>query len=464
MRSDDAVTAGPGGLDAVGAATAVRRGDLQPDDLLADAWRRARRWEPWLGALVRPIDRLSAHVDGPLAGVVVGVKDALSVAGSPREVGAPEAVDTAPADTDATAVAGLADAGVTLMAATQVHPLCFGVVTPATRNPRAPERIAGGSSGGSAAALAAGLVHAALGTDTGGSVRGPAACCGVVGLKTTRGLVGLTGAFPLTWSLDTVGPMATSVRDTAATLDALVRPDPADPVHVADPPRPVAPAGRLRIGVPRELDELPVDADVRAVWWSAIEALIDDGHTVVDIDLPGMLEAPRSNGLIIAAEAAALHPHLVDTDPPVVPDTVHARLRAGARSRATEVAVARRQAVVFGAAVRRVLATTVDVVCTPTLACRVPDVGQDEVDVDGTTQRTTYAMTTLTNPWNLIGVPAGSVPAGHDRDGGPVGVQLIGPWWGEATVLRAMEAVEHVTGGPWPAVPAPDHPNPEERR
>ena len=428
---------------------------MTPTALLADAWERADAWEPGLGAVVRRLDRVAERPDGPLAGVVVGIKDALAVAGFPREVGAPDAVARDPQPTDATAVAGWSEAGATLMAATQVHPLCFGVVTPATRNPRAPDRIAGGSSGGSAAALAAGLVHLAIGTDTGGSVRGPAACCGIVGLKTTRGLVGLSGACELAWSLDTIGPMATSVWDVELGLAAMLRPDPDDPVYMSPPPFLPASPGPLRIGVPRQLEDTPIDPEVREVWQATLDDLRADGHRVVGIDLPSLIDAPAWNGLILSTEAAAVLGDLTDAPTSALPEEVRDRIRWGARQRGSDVAVARRRATVFAGELRAAC-REVDVICTPTLACRLPRVGEDEVVVDGSTQRTTFAMTKLTNPWNLLGVPAGTVPAGRDSDGAPIGMQLIGPWWSEPTVLRAMEVVERVRGGSWPVVTAPN--------
>jgi aspartyl-tRNA(Asn)/glutamyl-tRNA(Gln) amidotransferase subunit A len=207
---------GPGDLHAAGAVRAVAAGEATAEGLLDDACTRAAAWEPDLGAVVTEVRRLrpGAQTAGrPLHGAVLGIKDLMAVAGTPRLLGAPELAEPAPRADDAVAVARLADAGASIAFTLQTHPLAFGIITPQTGNPRAPGKVAGGSTGGVAAALAAGFIHGGLGTDTGGSVRIPAACCGVVGLKTTRGRVPLTGVADLAWSLDTVGPLAATVAD-----------------------------------------------------------------------------------------------------------------------------------------------------------------------------------------------------------------------------------------------------------
>lgn len=444
---------GPGGLGAAGAAEAVRHSQTSPDELLADARERARAWEPWLGAVVHPIDRTGA-LAGPLAGVVAGVKELFAVAGVPRTCGAPEFLGgPGPAHADATTVRRLAQAGASLSTTLASHALAYGIITPQTRNPRAADRVAGGSSGGSAAALAAGLVHVALGTDTGGSVRIPAACCAVVGLKTTRGVVPLTGVADLAWSLDTVGPLAVSVADAALAFDVLTGHDPADPASVAA--ELLAPAERpVRIGVPRQLAEMPVDADVREVWGVTLDALAADGAEVVEVDLPRLAGAHKENGVVIAAEAAAVHGESFRERGQLLPESTRARLADGVELLASRAARARRFGALLRSDLRRLFAD-VDVLCTPTLPCRVPVIATDPVTVEGVHEPVVSAMTRLTGPWNLAGIPAGSVPAGVDRDGAPVGVQVVGPWFGELRVLAVMAAVERLRGGPWPAAGPP---------
>src|SRR5690625_886624 len=195
---------GPGGLDAIGAAEAVRLGRVSAQDLLAEAHQRAAAFEPDLGAVVTSVGRHGAS-GGLLEGAVVTVKDLIAVKGVVRASGAPQMVergylDPRPQPADAPVVARTVAAGGTLLSTVAPHPLAFGVITPQTQNPVAPGRIIGGSSGGSAAALAAGFCHLALGSDTGGSVRIPASSAGIVGLKTTRGRIPLTGVEPPSWT------------------------------------------------------------------------------------------------------------------------------------------------------------------------------------------------------------------------------------------------------------------------
>lgn len=418
---------------------------------------RHTAWEPWLGAVVDWLEPPLGGGEGPLAGTTLGVKDLIAVAGQPRRCAAPDLVDTTPQPEHATVVARLLDAGAQVVATTQLHQLAYGIISPQTRNPRAPDRVAGGSSGGSGAAVAAGLMDAALGTDTGGSVRIPAAGCGVVGLKPTRGLVPLTGVQPLAWSLDTVGALAGSVDDVSRVMDVLAGEDPADPYSVAAPPdasaaehaAPTAPAERLRLGVPRQLREARMDDEVRAVWEGVLRDLTEAGAAVRDVELPALPAAPAANGRVLGAEAAAVHGERLAADPDRFWPSVRTRLERGVELRAATVAADRH----LGAQLRRQLRDAfagVDVLVTPTLPCRVPPVDTDPIVVGGVEEAVTTAMTRLTNPWNLAGVPAGSVPADLDAGGAPVGIQVVGPWFSEATVLAAMSTVETVCGGPWP--------------
>ncbi|MBA2730498.1 MAG: amidase [Euzebyaceae bacterium] len=267
---------------------------------------------------------------GPLEGLRVGVKDVLAVAGQPRECGAPAVVGSAVSGADAVAVARLTAAGARLVARTATHPLAYGIVTPQTRNPRAPDRIAGGSSGGSAAALAAGLIDAALGTDTGGSIRIPAACCGVVGLKPTFGLVPAEGSQPLASSLDTVGPMARDVGTVARLLAALT--------GVPTEPRLPTP---MRLGVPVQLAAARLDDEVRRVWHGVLDALAAGSVALVRVDLPALAVSAPANGRILAAEALSVHGDALARRPESFPDDVRARLLAARAVPLSRVAEAR---------------------------------------------------------------------------------------------------------------------------
>lgn len=435
----------------------VQHGDTSADprDEVARARARIDAWEPWLSAVAEELDPPVGDGGGALDGMVVGIKDLLAVAGVPRRCSAPELTDPTPQPAHATAVARLVDAGARIIATLTLHQFAYGIISPQTRNPRAPERIAGGSSGGSAAALATGIVRGSLGTDTGGSVRIPAACCGVVGLKTTRGLVPLTGVQPLAPSLDTVGPLAARVADAAQLLEVIAGPDQADPHSLEPPPAAEPPSlSRLRVGVPHQVRRSHMDDDVRAVWEAVLADLADAGAGVVDVDLPALDGAHTANGRILAAEAALVHAERLAAHPEAFWPSVRSRLEGGRDMPATQLAAAHQHAAQLRAEVRRVFAD-VDVLVTPTLPCRAPPRDTDPIVVGGVREPVVVTITRFTNPWNLTGVPAGSVPAGVDRDGAPVGVQVVGPWFAEPTVLSVMDAIEQHRGGPWPIQPAP---------
>lgn len=400
------------------------------------------RWEPWLGAVVSTVAAGDPPNAGPLHGLTAGVKDLMWVRGAPRLCGAPDLVDRSPATDDAAAVALLREAGAAVVATLQTHQFAYGIITPQTRNPRAPDRVAGGSSGGSAAAVAAGLVDIALGTDTGGSVRIPAACCGVAGLKPTFGAIAVDGVQALAPSLDTVGALAGGVERLALVSGALLR-------RAIDP----GPPDGLRIGVVRELDDERIDATVRRRYEEAVTALRALGAEVRAVSLPSLHEAPRANSVVLMREALATHdarlregergwwPDLLERfarGRALDPDDL--RLAGQVRERLRDELRA-----AFGA---------VDVLVLPTLPCLPPLRGATTADVAGVAEAVTPAMTRLTSPFNLVGVPAGSVPARVGDDGVPVGVQVVGPWDAEELVLGVMRLLEQAAGGPQaPAAP-----------
>ncbi len=390
------------------------------------------------GALVTLVDRPTQP--GPLAGLRVGVKDLIAVAGVPRLCGAPAVADPTPQPRDATAVARLAAAGAHIVATTATHPFGWGVTTPGTTNPRTPDRTAGGSSGGSAAALAAGLVDGALGTDTAGSVRIPAACCGVAGLKTSQGLVPRDGVQPLAPSLDTVGPMARDVTTLARLLTALTE-------HDVVPSVPQ----RLGVGLLREVEAAPIDGEVLAAYEAAVERLRQAGAAVVRVSLPAWEPVSEATMTVLAAEEYTVHEATLRDHAAALSPGVIAALQTSAALPNDEVLAARHTVALFRHAVKSMF-DRVDVVVTPALPCRVPRSGEMSVDVDGRSERVGRALIRLNAAWSAAGVTAGVVPVARDSDGAPIGVQIVGSWRAEATVLGVMELVERLSGGPWPPI------------
>ena len=448
---------GPGGLYGSEAIAAVARGEATPVDLYHDAIDRISEWEPDLGAVVEQIPYESPPEEGPLRGMVVGIKVHQDVAGYRNWLSLQaHGMDGEPATSDATVVTRLRDAGATV-ACTTSSPFIGapGGVTPQTRNSRSPDRVSGGSSGGSATALAAGLVHGALGSDSGGSIRIPAACCGVVGLQTTRGLVPLTRAGDLTYSMGNVGPLAATVEDARLILNAIAGFDPEDPYSVASAPRDQWDGQPLKIGLPKELLDQNMDTEVREGFEAVVAKLRDFGHHVQSVSLPVLLESmdlgPRTIGIV---ESGAI---IEDTLGDVLGDMPELMAAVTGSKEISGPTMARtyHRVAVLRSAVRQAF-TEYDVLLTPTLPCRVPDGSAAHVEADlsvgGVVETRTSALTRLVNPWNLAAVPCGSQPVGRDSDGAAISMQFIGPQFSEWKLLDIMEHLEGLLGGPWDTV------------
>ena len=391
--------------------------------------------------------RIAAGEDpGLLAGVPVGWKDLIETAGERTTYGSAIWRDNVP-ERDADVVARTVAAGGITIAKLATHELAWGTTSDnphfgTCHNPHDHSRVPGGSSGGSGAALAAGIVALAPGTDTGGSIRCPASCCGVVGLKPTFGRVSLAGVHPLCQTLDHCGPMARSVRDCALMLEVLAGSSPADP---RTPPVAVEryrdALGRgvegMTIGVAEhyffEHSEPGVVTPVRA----ALAALQEAGALLVEIDL-GWAESGISEDIYLAEEAATLADHWPQRRADLGADVV-AAMEAAERTNVIESA--RQQLIRLGYTARlgeQVRAAGVDLVATPTQAFTPPTIGTRRVSFAGKDSvDVTTAMCGLTEIFNVTGWPAISVPCGIDPLGMPAGIQLAGLPWREADCLAA---------------------------
>jgi aspartyl-tRNA(Asn)/glutamyl-tRNA(Gln) amidotransferase subunit A len=370
---------------------------------------------------------------GPLHGVPVAVKDLIDVAGVVTGAGSPKLAGNL-AGRDAEVVARLRAAGAVVVGKTRTHEFAYGVVTPGTANPWDRERIAGGSSGGSAAAVAAGLVPGALGSDTAGSIRIPASCCGIVGLKPTWGRVPATGVWPLSWSCDHVGPMAATVADVAL-LDQVLAGEPPG----ADVPEPPA-AGRPRIGRIVGDDLGPVDPGVTAAVDELCRRLEAAGAALDEVVLP--LDAARGSvAAVVLAEAAAAHARLLEeTGEDGYSRAMLAMMRIGRSALAGEYLTGLRYRGRFAAEVEGLLAGR-DALLLPTLPCPAPPAGERTVTIAGTQVGVQAALTRLPGPFNCSGSPVLSLPAGL-VDGLPVGVSLVGRIGGDRDLLRLGAWVE----------------------
>jgi aspartyl-tRNA(Asn)/glutamyl-tRNA(Gln) amidotransferase subunit A len=399
---------------------------------------------------------------GPLHGVPIALKDLVMTRGVRTTCGSRILREWIP-DTDATVARRLADAGAVLLGKLNMHEFAYGPtgVNPhygTSRNPWDRHRIPGGSSSGSGVAVAAGLCAGALGTDTGGSVRIPAALCGIVGLKPTYGRVSRAGVIPLAWSLDHVGPMTRTVADAALLLQVLAGRDPADPstpaVPVPDYRRALQGGVRgLRLGVPKDLFFERLDPEVRAAVTAAARSLEGLGAVVEEIPLPTIQHAGPASFAIIASEAMAYHEAYLRTRAGEYGEDVRARLTTGQFVLAHQYLKAQRARQVIRADVDGVL-TRVDALLLPTTPIPAPRPDEREVTVDGVTEDARWWLIRCTRPINVTGHPALSVPCGLTAAGLPIGLQVVGRAFDEATLLRighAFEAVSPVRDR-WPAL------------
>ena len=393
------------------------------------------------------VDELVAQGQSlPLAGVPYVVKDLINEAGLPNTCGGGFA-PFVPAE-DAACVAALNRAGAVAIGRVNLHEFAFGFSSEnpwfgPVRNPLDPQLSTGGSSGGSAAAVAARIVPFALGTDTGGSVRVPAALCGIVGLKVTHGRGSIRGVYPLAPGLDTVGPLAATCSDAAAMYGVIAQHDPADPnsrdVPVEVPDAPLDIAG-LRIAIPTPWIDTDYEAGVAEAFEAATEALADAGAIVAYVAMADV--NPPGEGLASAYfEAAKVHRARFQADPAAYGADLQLRLEDAMAVSEEEYSSALR----WRARVRREMEqafSLFDLIATPTTAAVTKPIGVEELELGGKKKHYRSALSHFTSLVNNAGLPALSVPIAR-REGLPAGLQLIGGPWEESKLLAAGLALEH---------------------
>ena len=388
---------------------------------------------------------------GPLTGVPIGMKDIVHMKRLPTRCGSP-AFSSSPRAADAHIVRLLREAGAVIVGKTTAHELACGVYSPPAVNPWDAGRIPGGSSGGSGAAVAAGLVPMAVGSDTGGSIRIPAALCGVAGLKPTYGRVSRSGAEPLSWSLDHFGPLAATVRGCAVSLGAMAGPDPADPTTASAPPVPDYQAGLergvagMRAGVLAGAPFAPMQEDVEEAFWAAVDVLRGLEMETVETYIPELEAVLPAEFAIVGAEAAARHRKLLRERPDLIDPGIRGLLTAGTLMPGSHYMKGLQARLVIRDALRRTFEEhRLDVMLTPTLPAVAAGLEQEEFVYGSETESVTFSYVRTTAPFNLSGLPALSVPGGFDRAGLPIGLQIAGRPFAEETVLRAGFAYEKST-------------------
>ena len=395
----------------------------------------------------------SGQYRGPLHGVPLGLKD-LYYAKGVRNTSGSRIFDGFVPDSDCTIAARFRDAGAILLGKLNMHQLAYGPTGENLdyghmHNPWHPALIAGGSSGGSGSAAAAGQCTLTMGSDTGGSIRIPSALCGLAGLKPTYGRLSRYGLTALSWSLDHAGPMCRTVEDCALVMNAVAGYDPQDPasaeVPVPDYTRALTGDIRgLRVGVPREYFEAPIDPEVERAVRAAIELLGELGATVTEVSWPMYHQAASISTTVLMAEAAAYHRELVLSKGPKLMPQVRLRIEAGLFISAAEYMQAQRARTLFDHQSRDLL-NDVDLLAGPTLPITAHRIGATEVQVGDTVMASSPALTQYTRAFNLNGFPAITVPCGFSDAGLPIGLQLAGRPFDEGTVLRAAHAYEQAT-------------------
>lgn len=390
---------------------------------------------------------------GPLHGVPVGLKDLISTKDIRTTMGSAFFTENIP-DHNATVVEKLEKAGAIVIGKTNTHEFAYGPTGDRsyfgpTKNPYDPERITGGSSGGSGAAVATELCYGALGSDTGGSIRVPAALCGVVGMKPTFGRVSKYGVFPLSWSLDHVGPLTRTVEDNALFLNVIAGYDPKDPYSIDRPSEDFTRDLRLDvqgavIGVPKHFYFEHVEPEIESKIQDAIEVFRELGAEVREIELPNLHETLSAQRLTLAAEAYAVHEERLETEPEKFDDHGLERLLRGKDLQAYRYANAQQTKLRATKEFEHAF-EEVDILLAPTTPIPATFLDQRETEIQGHEEAVYSALTRLTGPTDLTGHPSLSIPCGTTTEGLPVGLQLIGKLFEEATAYRFGYAYEKAT-------------------
>jgi aspartyl-tRNA(Asn)/glutamyl-tRNA(Gln) amidotransferase subunit A len=445
-------------------APRLRRKEVSPVEVARACLDRIEKFNPALNAFITVTaeaalaEARAAEIEisrgewrGPLHGIPIAIKDLIDTAGTRTTAASGLYQNRIPTE-DAEVVRRLRLAGAVILGKNNLHEFAYGGSSLVSffgdvHNPWNIGHIAGGSSGGSAAAVASGLCYAAIGTDTAGSIREPAALCGCVGIKPTYGRVSARGVIPLSWSLDHVGPMAATVGDAAVLLQAIAGYDPLD-VCSADVPVSdyvsacVSALGdgvkNLRVGIPRAHFYDDLDDEVRA---AVEQALVVIGTLVAEVrEIQVEVSSDRT---VQAAESYAYHADNVARTPELYQPETLRRIRSGANISAAEYIQRRRELDQERRCAHDIFGE-VDLLVTPTMPIPAPAIADLKKD-PAALRPAELALLRNTRPFNVWGLPAISVPCGFTKSGLPIGLQIAGPHWREDLVLRLAHAYEQAT-------------------
>ncbi|MET0704482.1 MAG: amidase [Mycobacterium sp.] len=449
-------------LPLIEVAEKIRTKEVSPVEVAQSALARLAEVEPALTAFVTTTPELAleqatlaekeigaGNYRGPLHGIPLGVKDLYDTAGIKTTSSSEQRTDHVP-DADSASVARLYAAGMVLIGKTHTHEFAYGATTPTTGNPWAPDRTPGGSSGGSGAAVGAGVVHVALGSDTGGSIRIPAALCGTVGLKPTFGRASRVGVASLSWSLDHVGPLSRNVTDAALVMAAMSGYDRRDPGTVDIPvPDMVSGIGAgvagKKIGIPTDYYTDQIDPDAAEAARTAAAKLEELGAELVEVSIPMAEHIIAAEWAIMMPEATAYHQDSLRNSPEKFTDETRILLETGAAVLATDYINGLRLRTQIQAAWQEMF-SSIDVLLAPTLVA--PATPRSDPFLrwpNGTVEAATAGYVRFSAPANVTGLPSLSVPAAFTSEGLPLGVQIIGKPFAEPEILQVGYALEQST-------------------
>ena len=454
-------------LSLADAARMVRTKEISPVDLTDAALKRIETLNPDLRAFISVYEQarevakgaeimmMAGHNLGPLHGIPIGLKDNIALKGLTTTAGSKILADWLP-DADATVAARLRSAGAILIGKTNMHEFAWGGTSDnphygAVRNPWNLDRFPAGSSGGSGAAVAARMCWGALGTDTGGSIRLPAAINGIVGIRPTYGRVSNNGIIPLAWSMDTAGPMARTVEDCALMFSCIAGHDPRDPttakVGVADCQAGLGRGVRgLRIGIVPDYFFHHLQRPVHDAVRSALDTYEQLGAHIVDVSIRNIHGNISAQLTIESCEPSTYHQRWLRERPDDYGDDVRTLLEVGEMLLATHYLQAQRYRSLLRQEFMEAF-KVVDVFLCPTLPFTATPIGAMKVVIeDGTDEDMLSAIMQFTGVPSLTGLPSLAVPCGFDEEGLPIGMQLIGKPFDEATLFQAGAAFQDATG------------------
>ncbi|MEM7546209.1 MAG: amidase [Pseudomonadota bacterium] len=442
-------------------AARIKSGEVSPVAVTEACLERAAATEPRLNAFsnlmpesaLEEARRAEAEISagnwrGALHGIPVGIKELYDIAGTPT-TSSSEVRANWMAPSDSASVAQLRAAGAVILGKTHTHEFAYGIVTPKSRNPWGADHSPGGSSGGSGASVAAGSTFMSMGSDTGGSIRIPAAVCGTVGLKPTFGRCSRAGVTSLAWSLDHVGPLTRTVGDAAVCLNALAGYDPRDPGSIDIPAEDYTTAlgmdiKGMRVGVPTNYYFDAIDPEVETAVRAAIDQLATEGAIISEVEIPYAAQIMAVEFAICLPEASEYHRQMLRADPDLYNEDVRTFLECGEMVPATKYIQALRVRQLMQREWARIY-DDIDVMIAPSVPAAAAPTGTESMHLGGQDIPLSAVYVGLSAPANITGLPAIAVPCGFTEAGLPVSFQAIGRPFAESDIIRVADAYQRIT-------------------